>query len=440
MRVLSVSSLLAFLLGTFLSGNVAHAESGHDVYRPESLTVYQQPLLVIRVGFTDIQPFYSETDVERLFFGDEGSIASYFFEKSDPRVSVLPDLTDEAGVAASVGRFGLMGLGGWNGDSEPGDNPGGLLGWSQDAAGLNKLVESTAVDQRWPLSTLANSPVKVPLDPYRHGDYLVLEVVGGDNIGDNLIIYRVNGKSSPARTGNTVTALVGEGLLLEVERIIDISRPQTSASFHILADDSVSVTLADGVVAIEGNVKPTGLVSGLVEDIPDSSLLLDDDLSVLLEWPTNAVISSLDGVDLFVMEPGTFRTDWLDGRSGELLDSQDVDAMNMGWLRVLLDQPLARTSGLVRICIAAIADQNAAVGARTRFIEVDGQLVSLRYPLLGSLFSGVPVVSANEVSGHEVSTPVDSGSVSVTSAAPGPGSGSAAGYFSLSWLMMLIGV
>jgi immune inhibitor A len=108
----------------------------------------------------------------------------------------LPDLYDRQGDSNGIGSWGLMGLGSWNArGGSSGSSPAHMMAWSKEKAGFLQPEDITGDKFEFDLGsvTLAPEAMRVWLDPFRHGEYFLLE-------------YRKHSKLD--------RALPGEGLLI----------------------------------------------------------------------------------------------------------------------------------------------------------------------------------------------------------------------------------
>lgn len=90
----------------------------------------------------------------------------------------LPDLYDRYGKSMGVGRWGLMGLGGWNSSSgAAGNRPAHMLGWSKEQAGFISLGQVKEGMNSITMRAVTDGPdvMEVNLDGYRHGQRILLE-------------------------------------------------------------------------------------------------------------------------------------------------------------------------------------------------------------------------------------------------------------------------
>ncbi|WP_420590374.1 M6 family metalloprotease domain-containing protein [Bacterioplanoides sp.] len=90
----------------------------------------------------------------------------------------LPDLYDRYGKSMGIGRWGLMGLGGWNSASgTAGNSPAHMLGWSKEQAGFISLGQVKEGMNNITMRAVTDGPdvLEVNLDGYRHGQRILLE-------------------------------------------------------------------------------------------------------------------------------------------------------------------------------------------------------------------------------------------------------------------------
>ena len=90
MRVIFLHFCLCLLvLATWPGRAAAYEDAERRAYRYSGGN-FEQPLLVVRVGFTDILPAYSEADVESLFFASRDSVRRYYLDTSSQQFQISP--------------------------------------------------------------------------------------------------------------------------------------------------------------------------------------------------------------------------------------------------------------------------------------------------------------------------------------------------------------
>ena len=280
----------------------------------------------------------------------------------------LPDLYDRSGNGMGIGRWGLMGLGGWNRtDGVAGETPAHMLAWSKEQAGFIRPQNAAAGINRVELRAASDGDdaLTIALDNYRHGERLMLEhrrQSGYDQglPGSGVLVSRINdragfGSLSAQQEGRLLAIEEADGRddLLSNSNLGEASDLFSSASGQTLYSGSAQQNSSNGAVQLLQ--LQAGLVAEL--DVDLSRAPLGDNLG-LDELPPNAVwgaatgraqvlmtlpvkegVLSFDGVDVFALGSGRadialFRR--FDGREGqELLWQENQFAVQSGWNRLL---------------------------------------------------------------------------------------------------------
>ncbi|MCD8522773.1 MAG: M6 family metalloprotease domain-containing protein [Saccharospirillaceae bacterium] len=280
----------------------------------------------------------------------------------------LPDLYDQRGDGMGIGRWGLMGLGGWNRtDGAAGETPAHLLAWSKEQAGFIRPQPVAAGVNRVELRAVSDGDdaLTIALDNYRHGERLMLEhrrQSGYDQglPGSGILVSRIND-----RAGFGPLSSPQESRLLAIEEadgrtdLLSNSNMGEASDLYSSATGQTLYSAVSGQNSANGAVQLLQLQAGLVAelDVDLSSAPLGDNLGldelppnavwgtaagraqVLMTLPLNEGVLSFDGIDLFALGDGRadialFRH--FDGREGqELLWQEDQFVLQAGWNRLL---------------------------------------------------------------------------------------------------------
>ena len=375
----------------------------------------------------------------------------------------LPDLYAGSRSGAAVGRWGLMGLGGWNSDhGHAGDRPGHMLAWSKEMAGFMQPASVPAGVNDVSLRAVsdAEDALQVSLDAYGHGERLLLEhrrQTGFDAglPGSGLLVSRVNDKAG----FGSVSELAGEGALLRIEEadgrsdLVANTNPgepsdvysSLSAGLQLAAEAGSAVqdvellSVEAGLVAymklaLEGSTQGTNI--GL-DDLPPNDFYGNYGgraaVRMTLDTPS---AQSADGVDIFL--PGAAQVVVSVSRvSGDLLAEQSFAAV-AGWNRLLLSQPLnISTEDQLVISISSRADGYHAplavdaqgmLSGRTE-VESSAGFVAASFDLSARL---LVTSTATAAAGQSAERPDEADSESASSSSSGGGA------LSPLWLLVLL--
>lgn len=281
----------------------------------------------------------------------------------------LPDLYDRRGNGMGIGRWGLMGLGGWNRtDGAAGETPAHMLAWSKEQAGFIRPQHVAGGVSRVELRAASDGDdaLTIALDNYRHGERLMLEHrrrAGYDQglPGSGVLVSRINDRAG----FGSLSAQQQEGRLLTIEEadgrddLLSNSNLGEPSDLFSSVSGQMLYSASAGQSSGNGAVQLLQLQAGLVAelDVDLSRAPLGDNLG-LDELPPNAVwgtaagraqvlmtlpvkegVLSFDGVDIFALGDGRadialFRR--FDGREGqELLWQENQFAVQNGWNRLL---------------------------------------------------------------------------------------------------------
>ncbi|UXD87087.1 M6 family metalloprotease domain-containing protein [Thalassolituus hydrocarboniclasticus] len=287
----------------------------------------------------------------------------------------LPDLYDNSGAGMGIGRWGLMGLGGWNRTAgAAGETPAHMLSWSKEQAGFIRPQIAVAGVNRVALRAVSDGDdaLSIDLDKYRHGERLMLEhrrQSGYDQglPGAGVLVSRINDRAG----FGTLNVAQQEGRLLVIEEADGRDDLLSNNNLGEASDLFSSVSGQTLYSAVQGQDSSSGAVqllqlqAGLVAelDVNLSAATVGDNLG-LDELPPNAVwgeaggsaqvlmtlavndgVLSFDGADLFAL--GSGRADlalyrsFVAGEGQDLLWQDSNFILQSGWNRLLLAEPVA---------------------------------------------------------------------------------------------------
>ncbi len=282
----------------------------------------------------------------------------------------LPDLYDRSGNGMGIGRWGLMGLGGWNRtEGAAGETPAHMLAWSKEQAGFIRPQSAVSGVNQVALRAASDGDdaLTVHLDAYRHGERLMLEhrrQSGYDQglPGSGVLVSRINDRAG----FGTLNVAQQEGRLLAIEEadgrddLLSNSNLGEPSDLFSSVSGQTLYSAAEGQISNSGAVQLLQLQAGLIAelDVNLSAAPAGDNLG-LDELPPNAVwgaaggyaqvlmtlpvkdgVLSFDGVDLFALGDGRadialYRS--FDGGEGrDLLGQEHQFMLQNGWNRLLL--------------------------------------------------------------------------------------------------------
>lgn len=279
----------------------------------------------------------------------------------------LPDLYDTSGDGMGIGRWGLMGLGGWNRNSGyAGEQPAHMLAWSKELAGFIRPEKAGAGLNDVSLRALsdAGDALEVVLDDYRHGERLLLEYrfqSGFDSglPGSGVLVSRVNDRVG---FGSLSSGIQGSGRLLTIEEAD--GRYDLASNSNLGEASDVFRTLsaelqfsaeagAEGGKAVELLTVETSQVAAMslllsrasqgsnigLDELPPNAVFGSYGGSVSIRMTLDSGSSSqADGVDFFAMGDGRVSLQ-LTGMDGQVLAATGKQSVAAGWNRLLF--PLA---------------------------------------------------------------------------------------------------
>jgi immune inhibitor A len=374
----------------------------------------------------------------------------------------LPDLNDGDGLATGVGRWGLMGLGGWNSEYESGDRPADMLAWSRIAAGFGLQQEA--------------GHLQIDLDPYRHGDYLLLEY-RPDPVDSTPtpVISRVALQSALVREGASVTAALQPGVLLTLDSLLNVTNTETvydvTASTPSVDADTANGSLSYGDnellarirlseqglsgTVIEEPIVVGSFVGSRADEIPDSGWQPANGQEQWVRefrWNENLRLEELRGIDIFLLSAASLRVELLDSLSGPVLMTQELAAVQPGWRRILSDPILnlsARSHLLVRVSILQHVSGDVLATSRIQsgqsadnWLGMEGSWVAADRSLLMALLVGHYAEVSDTAAAVVTVTPsaTDAGSSVTPEGASESGGGNAGGYMAPAFVMIAAGL
>lgn len=286
----------------------------------------------------------------------------------------LPDLYDRYGKSMGVGRWGLMGLGGWNAAAGPaGSRPAHMMGWSKQEVGF--LAPGHAGDGQTSVHLRALSDgadlLEIPLDGYRHGARLLLEhrrlsSYDAGLPGAGILLTRINDRVGYGPLGGQNDDV--NNPLVDVEEAngnndLDVNRNRGDAGdvFSLSQNALQFSEITPSPLAQTSAVTLLQLQAGVVADIDvrirnpvygDNIGLAEvgpnavrgnpgDSSSVLMRMPLYDNVVWLDGLDWF--SPGQAQlslTLYSDDprRGGQPLQPAGQFSLQPGWNRLMLPQ------------------------------------------------------------------------------------------------------
>jgi immune inhibitor A len=374
----------------------------------------------------------------------------------------LPDLNDGGGLATGVGRWGLMGLGGWNSEYESGDRPADMLAWSRVAAGFGLQQET--------------GHVQIDLDPYRHGDYLLLEY-RPDPVDSTLtpVISRVALQPALVREGASVSAALQPGVLLSLDSLLNVTNTENvydvTASIPSVDSDTADGGLSYGSHELLARIRLSeqGLAGTVIEEpivvgrfvgsradeIPDSGWQPANEQEQWLRefrWNENQRLEALRGIDIFLLSAASLRVEVLDNLSGPALITQEITAVQPGWKRILSDQVLnlsARSHLLVRVSILQQESGDVLATSRIQsglsvdnWLGVEGSWEAVDRSLLMALLVNHHADASDTAAAVVTVTPsaTDAGSSVTSEGTSESGGGSGGGYMTPAFVMIAAGL
>ena len=376
----------------------------------------------------------------------------------------LPDLYSGSPTGASIGRWGLMGQGGWNSDSgQAGDRPGHLLAWSKEVAGFMEPKILAAGDNEVSLRAVSDAAdaVQIQLDDYGHGQRLILENRNRSGYdaglpGSGLLITRVNdqvgfGAVSQASAQNPLLVIEEADGRSDLANNTNPGEPSDvfstlSAGLQLspqpgFGDSSVQLMSVDAGLVAYTELTLTAEVKGSnigLDDLPPNAYVgaYGSEAAVRMTLDLGDA-ESADGVDVFLPGKADVTVRLLTS-AGTLLAQQDFTG-SYGWNRMLLSAPVAVSSlnDVVVEVISSPLDYSAPLAIDTQgmasgLTEVDtgNGYHSAAFDASVRLLVGVSPVAASAVSQPVAADSGDSASSS--------GGGGGAALWILALLPLLI--
>lgn len=292
----------------------------------------------------------------------------------------LPDLYDRRGESMGVGRWGLMGLGGWNSSAgHAGNRPAHMLAWSKEQAGFVQPSAVPAGRSNLQLRAVTDAPdiIEVSLDGYRHGERLMLEHRRLDEYdmglpGEGVLITRINDWVGYGPMGNQNDD--ADNKLVAVQEAdgnsdLDDNRNRGDATDVFRSSKSSlllsAVNPSPGVNTNPGAVELISMEAGLVADIEVNVLNVThgdnigfdevgpnatwgarhSDAQALLEIPLSDKVVWLDGVDWFALGSGRVDIEILRvppqyATPADRLWQESGFPVSKGWNRLMLKERL----------------------------------------------------------------------------------------------------
>lgn len=392
----------------------------------------------------------------------------------------LPDLYDRRGQSMGIGRWGLMGLGGWNSSAgHAGNKPAHMLGWSKEQLGFvqpGHAQEGRSTVRLRALSEAADV-LEIPLDAYRHGQRLLLEHRRLNDFdsglpGEGILMTRIDDRVGYGPLGGQNDNV--DHQLVDVEEAdggqdLDNNRNRGDANDVFSSSDNTLVfsAVSPGPTAEENAIELLRMETGLVADIdlrvskgiygdnigldevgPNSSYRFSDqEGKVIVRLPVSEDVVWLDGIDWFALGDGTvdiavYAENPLLGE--EPLFSQSSYAVSEGWNRLMFAQRLSN-NGASEVFLQL--SLRVAEGDLSLAIDAQGNASGDTY--IQSSASGynaanfdIParlLVMMNNAPPAPASEPVDSGSNDVDNAADASsGSSSSGGGAMFVWLLLFV--
>lgn len=384
----------------------------------------------------------------------------------------LPDLYDTSGAGMGIGRWGLMGLGGWNREAGfAGERPAHMLAWSKQSAGFlqPQALVAGINDVKLQAVSDAADAVEVSLDEYRHGERLMLEHRRQSGFdaglpGSGVLVTRINDR---AGFGSLSMSSAGEQLLFIEEadgrQDLQDNRNLGEAS-DLFSSASGELLFSAQAGAVGGNsVQLLTVENGLVADLSlELASAPDGDNIGLDELPPNAVYGAYngsatvqmtlntgnatfaDGVDFYALGDGYVVVSLVDASGSERMTAAAF-SVTEGWNRLLWNAPVALVadSALTVVIQAqaygnyapfAIDAQGGASGLTMS--EEDGVMTAVPFDLSARLLVQRPAsVSPSDVD-KNVDQPIDPAPAADSGSASASASGG--GLFHPLWLLLLL--
>ena len=323
----------------------------------------------------------------------------------------LPDLYDRRGKSMGIGRWGLMGLGGWNSASgAAGNSPAHMLGWSKEQAGFISLGQVKEGMNNVTMRAVTDGPdvLEVNLDGYRHGQRILLEHRRHDNYdlglpGEGVLVTRIDDWGGYGPLGNQNDDVSRQ--LVNVEEAdggsdLDQNRNRGDANdvFRSASDQTLFSAVSPSPAANElpNVVELLEMETGIVADVSlnvtnpvfGDNLGYDDvgpnaawgkysgAAQVLIELSLSDNVVWIDGVDWFALGEGRVDVEIFpddpvrSGYQGALWKESGFPVVS-GWNRLMLNQRLQNQNyGRVFVLLTSRADSDHQPLA----IDLQGQL------------------------------------------------------------------
>ena len=378
----------------------------------------------------------------------------------------LPDLYDATGSGSGVGRWGLMGVGGWNRESGyAGERPAHMLGWSKQIAGFIHPDELVAGVNNLSLRAVSDADdiVTVELDAYRHGERLMLEhrYQSGFDAGlpgSGVLVSRVNDRAGFGSLATSADLRVlaieeadGRDDLVSNTNLGEASDVFSSAAGQILLSSAADSTETGNVELLAVDASAVADLTLDVTSVPAGDNLGLDDLpanavygsyggtaSVRLLLDSEAVIAA-DGVDVYALGAGTVTLSLADDEGNTLLSAATF-AVTAGWNRLLFANVIAiSNSSQLELDITSVAsgsyaplaiDAQGMASGQTLIIASDGSASVAPFDVSARLLVQTETLASP---GKNVTQPVETD----VSGSSGGGS-SGGGFLSPLWLLALL--
>lgn len=376
----------------------------------------------------------------------------------------LPDLYQAAGNGMGIGRWGLMGLGGWNRVSGyAGERPAHMLAWSKQLAGFIQPQSLSAGVSQVSLQAVSQSgdALEVFLDPYRHGERLMLEHRHQSGFdaglpGSGVLVTRINDQAGYG----SLSAASGDLRLLSVEEadgrddlasnsnlgeasdVYSSGRNELLFAAEMPSDSTNELELLTVSAGYQADLEldlaavPAGNNYGL-DELPPNAVYGTYGGQARVRMELDGLsLRQLDGLDLFALGAGTVT---FSVRVDGVVQVADASfSLSEGWNRLLLPTAVAVTSAPADVVIDVVvtaADLHAPL-----VVDAQGDASGKTYLVSNGQSEPAPF----DVSARLLAVPED------VSASPDAGkslqevkiseveSGSSSGGGSIGWLLVIL--
>jgi len=306
----------------------------------------------------------------------------------------LPDLYDSVGVGSGIGRWGLMSYGTWNaGGGDAGDRPSHLVAWAKEFVGFSSPYPETSGSFSMPAASSAASFIRLDVDPYRHGQRILIENrrrTGFDDglPAEGLFITEIDdwfgfGPLASLSSGHSdlliglASTSDGSGVNISGGTLVSSADSIRLAGGKIVLSDLYSASNAS--ITVSNKVSLKGRALGY-DDVPPNGTWgnYSNEGQVVMDLDINPYVKTLDGLDFFAHGSGKVEVSLYEAfsrYSGESRLARQTFNVTSGWNRMIFSSPVSIGVDRVHVQMVStpsgshapfVVDVQGAASERTR--------------------------------------------------------------------------